>query len=173
MKMVRFVAMFVFFILTINPAHARHRHASPKAPQQPCFLFCDNKTAKPFSFGTPFVAPSVPVQRFKHRQRAYTPHIERPHRYAHVGGRPRAWCGWWMRQQLGVSDTAGNQARWWAHYGSNAGGPAVGVIVVWAHHVGRITGMLGSQWVVQSGNDGHAVRERARSLSRVIAYRQP
>jgi hypothetical protein len=25
--------------------------------------------------------------------------------------RPRAWCGWWMRQQLGVADRAFNLAR--------------------------------------------------------------
>ncbi len=42
--------------------------------------------------------------------------------------RPRAWCGWWLRQYLGVKDRAGNLARWWADFGTRASGPAVGVI---------------------------------------------
>lgn len=168
MKMLRFIAMAILFFLTINPAHARHRHA-PQILKQPCFLFCENTP----SFTSPFVQPAVPVQRFSRRHRSHVTYHEPRHREAHIGGRPRAWCGWWMRQHLGVSDPAGNSARWWAHYGSNAGGPAIGVLVVWAHHVGQITGQLGSMWIVKSGNDGHTVRERPRSLSRVIAYRQP
>lgn len=92
--------------------------------------------------------------------------------------RPRAWCGWWLRQYLGVKDRAGNLARWWADFGTRASGPAVGVIVVWARgrgrgHVGIITGRTDSGWIVKSGNDGHAVRERERSLRGVIAYRWP
>jgi hypothetical protein len=93
----------------------------------------------------------------------------------HVGSdpRPRAWCGWWMRRHLGVADRAGNLARWWARYGSAAHGPAIGVIVVWRHHVGIITGKGEQGWIVKSGNDGNAVRERERSLRGVIAYRYP
>lgn len=87
--------------------------------------------------------------------------------------RPSRWCGWWMRQQLGVRDKSGNLARWWAGYGSPAHGPAVGAIVVWRHHVGLITGRTESGWIVKSGNDGHAVRERERSLRGAIAYRWP
>jgi hypothetical protein len=90
-----------------------------------------------------------------------------------VDVRPRAWCGWQMRQWLGVADRSGNLARWWARYGTNAHGPAVGAIVVWSHHVGIITGRTDSGWVVKSGNDGRAVRERERSLRGVIAYRWP
>lgn len=87
--------------------------------------------------------------------------------------RPRAWCGWFMRQYLGVKDRAGNLARWWAHFGTPAHGPAIGVLVVWRHHVGIITGRTDGGWIVKSGNDGHAVRERERSLRGVIAYRWP
>jgi hypothetical protein len=86
--------------------------------------------------------------------------------------RPHAWCGWQMRQWLGVADRAYNLAANWRHYGSNAGGPAVGVIVVWWHHVGIITGHNSGGWIIKSGNDNHAVRERERSLRGVIAYRQ-
>ena len=63
------------------------------------------------------------------------------HHYAggdrHYAGRPSAWCGWYMRSQVGSDPGPSyNLARSWAHYGSNAGGPAVGAIVVWRHHVG-------------------------------------
>jgi hypothetical protein len=54
----------------------------------------------------------------------------------------------------------------------NAGGPGIGV-VVWSHHVGIITGQTpDGQWIVHSGNDGGAVRTRARSLARAIAFRR-
>jgi hypothetical protein len=88
--------------------------------------------------------------------------------------RPRAWCGWFMRRELGVANPAGNLARWWAGFGRPAHGPAVGAIVVWRHHVGRITGKTSDgRWVVKSGNDGHAVRERPRSVAGAIAFRWP
>jgi hypothetical protein len=64
-------------------------------------------------------------------------------------------------------------ARNWASVGSNAGEPAIGVVVVWRHHVGIITGRAGSQWIVKSGNDRNAVRERPRSISGAIAFRHP
>jgi hypothetical protein len=86
-------------------------------------------------------------------------------------GRPAAWCGWWLGHHLGMPLRRLWVARNWADVGSNAGGPGVGVIVVWPHHVGIITGRDRSEWVVKSGNDGRAVRERPRSLARVIAYR--
>ena len=62
-------------------------------------------------------------------------------------------------------------ARNWAGVGSNAGRPGIGVVVVWRHHVGIITGRAGAKWVIKSGNDGHAVRERPRSISGAIAFR--
>src|SRR5215469_2297755 len=46
-----------------------------------------------------------------------------------------------------------------------------GAVVVWPHHVGKIVGRENGQWVVQSGNDGHAVRTRARSIAGAIALR--
>ena len=87
--------------------------------------------------------------------------------------RPHAWCGWWLRQQLGVADRAYNLAKNWSHFGSPSGGPAIGTIVVWRHHVGLITARNGSGWVIKSGNDGHAVRERERSVRGAIAFRWP
>lgn len=79
-----------------------------------------------------------------------------------------------MRGEVGSDPgPAYNLARNWAHYGSAAAGPAIGVIVVWTHHVGRIVGQTVAGYIVRSGNDGHAVRERERSLAGVIAYRWP
>ncbi len=87
-------------------------------------------------------------------------------------GRPAAWCGWWLGQHLGMHDRSLWLARNWASRGSNAGGPAPGVVVVWRHHVGIITGRGPKGWIVRSGNDGHRVRERARSIAGAIAFRR-
>lgn len=90
-----------------------------------------------------------------------------------VDPRPSRWCGWWLRQYLGVRNRAFNLARNWAHYGERAHGPAVGTIVVWPHHVGVIVGGQPRHWVIKSGNDGHRVRERVRSVQGAIAFRWP
>ena len=96
------------------------------------------------------------------------PHHRGPH-----AGRPAAWCGWYMRSQVGSDPgPAYNLASSWAHYGANAGGPSIGIIVVWRHHVGKIVGRENGQWLVQSGNDGHAVRTRPWSLAGAIAFRR-
>ena len=88
-----------------------------------------------------------------------------------MGGRPAAWCGWEMRQL--VSSDPGpqyNLARNWARWGE-AGPAGVGAVVVWPHHVGKIVGREGDQWLVESGNDGHAIRTRVRSIAGAIAVR--
>jgi hypothetical protein len=104
-----------------------------------------------------------------HHRHSHYRHYSQMHVH---GGRPAAWCGWYMRSQVG-SDPGPryNLARAWASYGSSAGGPSVGAIVVWRHHVGKIVGHENGQWIVQSGNDGHAVRTRPRSLAGAIAFR--
>lgn len=87
------------------------------------------------------------------------------------GARPSAWCGWEMRHLVG-SDPGPqyNLARNWAHWGHS--GPAgVGAVVVWSHHVGKIVGRDGDQWVIESGNDGHRVRTRPRPIGSAIAIR--
>ena len=93
-------------------------------------------------------------------------------RHASQSGRPAAWCGWWLGQHLGISNRNLWLARNWASVGTNAGRPEVGVVVVWRHHVGIITGREGSGWVIKSGNDGHTVRERVRSIAGAIAFRR-
>lgn len=89
--------------------------------------------------------------------------------YRHYDGRPAAWCGWQMRQWYGGGPEL-NLARNWARVGHRSGAQ-VGAIVVWPHHVGVITGWNGHQWIVKSGNDGHRVRERPRSVSGAVAFR--
>jgi hypothetical protein len=83
----------------------------------------------------------------------------------------RAWCGCWLMKHLGLSDRSLWLARRWASIGADAGGPRVGAIVVWTHHVGKITAVDGHRIKVLSGNDGRAVRDRWRTTAGVIAYR--
>ena len=90
---------------------------------------------------------------------------------SHSDGRPSAWCGWEMRRLVG-SDPGEtyNLARNWAHWGRS--GPAgIGAVVVWPHHVGKIVGQENGEWVIESGNDGHALRTRPRSIAGAIAIR--
>jgi uncharacterized RmlC-like cupin family protein len=103
--------------------------------------------------------------------RTHRHHSRHSHHYAH-SGRPAAWCGWYMRGQVGRDPGPEyNLARAWTHFGANAGGPSVGAIVVWRHHVGTIVGREHGQWIIRSGNDGHAVRTRPRSVAGAIAFR--
>ena len=83
------------------------------------------------------------------------------------GARPARWCGWWMRTQKGGGPEL-NLAANWRHWGRPSG-PRVGAVVVWSHHVGMITGRTaGGEWIVKSGNDGGAVRERPRSVAGAV-----
>lgn len=102
------------------------------------------------------------VEASAHRQHAY-----------HHGHGARAWCGSYLSRYLGRPDPRLALAREWAREGYNAGGPDIGVVVVWPHHVGIITGRgPGGDWMVHSGNDGGSVRTRARSLAGAIAFRR-
>jgi hypothetical protein len=88
-----------------------------------------------------------------------------------LGRRPAAWCGWQMRQLVGSDPGPDyNLARNWSHWG-HAGAVGVGAVVVWRHHVGKIVGREDGQWIVQSGNDGHRLRTRPRSLAGIVAIR--
>ncbi len=118
-------------------------------------------------------AGAAPYAGWARRPRGYEPRGYELRRTAYRGGygpRPAAWCGWYMRQLFGVADPAFNLARNWAHWG-HPGAPGVGAVVVWPHHVGKIVGREGGEWVIQSGNDGHRVRTRPRSIAGAIAIR--
>jgi hypothetical protein len=105
-----------------------------------------------------------------------TPTIDanaRPHPRHHHAHRAHAWCGAYMSRYFGKLDRRLTLARAWVNEGSNAGGPGVGVVVVWRHHVGVITGQApNGRWIIHSGNDGGAVRTRPRSVAGAIAFRR-
>lgn len=86
------------------------------------------------------------------------------------------WCGCWLKHYLGIEHARLNLnlARAWANIGSYLSGPVPGAVVVFPHHVGLLVrpGRAG-RWVVLSGNDGHRVRERERSVAGAIAFRRP
>jgi hypothetical protein len=113
----------------------------------------------------------VAVHRTSHHHAHYAAAGSIPVSGGAVGPRPYAWCGWFMRTIYGGGPEY-NLAANWAHRGSPAGGPCVGAVVVWPHHVGVITGKSADgKWIIKSGNDGHAVRERPRSVAGAIAFR--
>jgi hypothetical protein len=113
-------------------------------------------------------APALAAHRSSHHHSAKA--YAHGRHYARHGG---AWCGAYMRRVFGVSDARLNLARNWAGVGSSAGGPQIGAVVVWPHHVGVIRGGPNGagEWLVESGNDGGAVRTRYRSLRGAIAFR--
>jgi hypothetical protein len=146
-------------------AHHQYRHYAHRHDQQEVGGYGYASFGSGFGFEN---TGSVGYRRSRHANRP-----QGSYRSARVGGRPAAWCGWYMRQKVGADPGPEyNLARSWAHYGSNAGGPSIGTIVVWRHHVGRIVGQVNGQWIVESGNDGHAVRTRPRSLAGAIAFRR-
>lgn len=159
------LAAFLFAAALIHPAEARmRRHAQAVTVQTFCGdRYCNVRLAKR--------EPAGATRSRKKDVSAPMGWISRS--AAGADPRPRAWCGWWLRQELGIADRSLNLARNWSRYGSNAGGPDIGVIVVWRHHVGIITAATPTGWVVKSGNDGHAIRERERSLRGAIAFRRP
>lgn len=87
--------------------------------------------------------------------------------------RPSAWCGWYARTLAPVRlGNEYNLACQWLHYGrpTNA---RVGAFVIWCgrhhRHVGLVTRIdANGNVTVKSGNDGHAVRERIRSVAGAV-----
>jgi hypothetical protein len=63
-----------------------------------------------------------------------------------------------------------NLARNWTRWG-RPGAAGIGAVVVWPHHVGKIVGKENGEWIIESGNDGHALRTRPRSIAGAIAIR--
>lgn len=98
----------------------------------------------------------------------------------YVGTNPTGWSARWCGKFLDMALRAtghpggGNLARGYARYGRRASGPCVGCLAVWSSHVGVVTGTdANGNVIIISGNDGHRVRERARSTAGVIAWRVP
>ncbi len=147
--------------------HYRHHHhrlisrnfAEPRSEWTPGgeFAWQPQPFAAPAGFGT-----TAPAFGTYPQHAAYSGRGDR---------RPAEWCGWEMRRLVGGDPgQAYNLARNWAHWGQP--GPAgVGAVVVWPHHVGKIVGQENGMWVIESGNDGHALRTRPRSIAGAIAVR--
>lgn len=120
----------------------------------------------------------------RRKARRIARHTTRHNAHVHVTGgrhnagpRPGRWCGWYMRTRHG-GGAEYNLARNWAKRGVSAGGPRVGAIVVWKHHVGEIVGRASNgQWLVHSGNTGvgrgkaRGVSTKPRSVAGAIAFR--
>lgn len=160
-KAILALAVAVLAVALVNPAEAKHRphkavHAGPAVAARCVYDNSGHMTcAEP-------------------EKRIHTSRIASDGNGNRADPRPRAWCGWQLRQWLGVADRAYNLARNWAHFGSRASGPAPGVIAVYPHHVGIVVSVPGpGRMVMKSGNDGHAVRTRERSTRGVIAWRLP
>ena len=82
------------------------------------------------------------------------------------------WCGIYARKHLVASDPgpAFNPACEWLEWGSPTS-PHVGAPVIWRRakgrgHIGKTTGTDANEnFLITSGNDGGAVRTRARSIT--------
>lgn len=162
------VAVGFLLVLFSGAAEAkRHKHL----PQiNTCRYMCDSIYA--MGIGAPLPTEGRKRNRYKPTPRPVFDSVQAAPAVRGFGPRPGRWCGWWMRVYKGIADPALNLARNWASVGSNAGGPAVGAVVVWRSHVGVITGKAADgKWVVKSGNDGGRVRERPRSVAGAIAFR--
>jgi len=156
MKVMTLTAGLAALMVFAQFAHARehyHRHSAASAPR-----YFDSASAAATFWGASWTG----VSENPSNQTAMG---------AGSGGRPRAWCGWQMRQLVG-SDPGPefNLARSWAHWG-HAGPPGIGAVVVWPHHVGKIVGEENGMWIIQSGNDGNRVRTRPLPIGNAIAIR--
>jgi hypothetical protein len=145
-------------------AHFARHHSSPgRGDHAAQTMFAEH--------GQSYFAHSDFGQNYSGQNYSDQVYPERSAYSGHVGGRPAAWCGWEMRQLVsGDPGPAFNLARNWAHWGQ-PGQAGVGAVVVWPHHVGKIVGQEGGEWVIESGNDGNRVRTRPRSIAGAIAIR--
>ena len=165
---VRVTSRSVHHVRMSRAAYRAHRgFVAAAAPALPDRMseFAQTVPSGPYAMSEETVERREPYRAPAERRETY----DRPRL---GGGRPHAWCGWYARSLVGQDPGPSfNLARNWARWG-HAASPGVGVMVVWSHHVGMITGRSANgEWIVKSGNDGHAVRERARSLHGAIAFR--
>ena len=171
MRFTTLMAAFAVMTLFVQSAEARvHRHQQQHQQRHQIVSQHISKSHVAASRGAHRNRVQVSAGQSARELYAYASASEGAY-HGGLGGRPAAWCGWEMRQL--VSNDPGpafNLARNWARWG-NAGPAGVGAVVVWPHHVGKIVGQAGGMWVVKSGNDGHMVRTRPRSIAGAIAIR--
>src|SRR5258705_5618957 len=121
------LATLLLCLLALPAQAARHPNG-----QQFCRVYSTDAGATAFRCWTrKETRKSARSFRGRHR----VAHARRHHRGVGAGQghdvRPTAWCGWYMRQILGVADRGYNLARKWASWG-RAAAPAPGVVVVWS-----------------------------------------
>jgi hypothetical protein len=162
-----FVILTSVLLLT-SPAHAtnRHRHhhnSAAAATEQPAFSFFN-----PFAFNataTNATAFGGAGFGFGGAKPAYA---------GGPGGRPRAWCGWWARQQVGADPGPSfNLVASWRKWGSSSG-PVPGAVAIWrgARHVGKVVSVEGGEVCTTSGNSGRGgVNTRCEPLSHFEQFR--
>lgn len=162
------IVLTVAFLCALfsNTSVEAKRHKHPPKVISNCVFFCES------TYAANFGGPSPVEGRKRHPYKAAPRlHFER---VGGIGPRPGKWCGWFMQHETGVTSKATgrnlNRAIEWRHVG-RATSAGIGAIVVWANHVGKIIGGSPGKWIVRSGNDGRAVRERVRSVANAVAFR--
>jgi len=185
------VAMLALVCAASNAeARQRHRHHAAQCVETGTVLMpvcgmglgAENLSASSFPKSTSHVKQSAEASRLARGQQLYdampfgmpTDRAGQPIPAwaARWTAKPRAWCGWWLARQKGIRDARLNLARNWAHLYGSPSRPQPGAVVVWRHHVGELVSHVsGNVWIVRSGNDGNAVRERPRSIAGAIAFR--
>ncbi len=181
MKKLHVLGAIILFLICGNVVqahpHRHHHHMRVPLPQPRPFqnsFFSD--WFKPWPQPQPQTAPQM--ARHGHTARHYV-RVEATEPVEHDVSMSRpsdcygiAWCGCFLRHYFGLADRALNSAFEWTHVGHQTTAHN-GAIVVWRHHVGILRSEpVDGRALVLSGNDGHRVRLRAVSLSRVIAYRE-
>lgn len=83
--------------------------------------------------------------------------------------RSSAWCGCWLRHQHCRSRA---QSRDQLGEAREPATPDTANVAVWRHRIGRVLDHPNGMILLQSGNDGGAVRTRWRSVRGVVAWRR-
>jgi hypothetical protein len=166
------LALVLLACLPAQARHHRHHHHHVFGTGGSGPVHCDDR-----------YLPSCDVRGWHETRRHPWKHQNRFNAWAAPvaasGSRPRdcygiPWCGCWLRTYFGIADRSLNLAINWARRGAAATIETANV-VVWRHHVGRLLEHRNGMILVQSGNDGGAVRTRWMSphkLGGVVAYRR-
>src|SRR5437762_3886741 len=129
-------------IIITAPAQATKRRHVGQAPA------AEESQPVAFPFFNPFTNPFI----------ATDGDAAKPVHAGGRGGRPRAWCGWWARQQVGQDPGPEfNLVASWRKWGSQSA-PVPGAVAIWrgARHVGKVVSVDGGQVCTTSGNSGRA-----------------
>jgi hypothetical protein len=163
------IAILALTIVAAGPAHARkhrvHRIQPAAETEQVAFPFFN-----------PFMMNNMATNDTGMNYAAAFGGGAKPAYGGGRGGRPRAWCGWWARQQVGQDPGPSfNLVASWRKWGTQSG-PTPGAIAIWrgARHVGKVVSVEGGQVCTTSGNSGGrngGVNTRCEPLSHFEQFR--